>query len=373
MSAAAAELPADRVDWDAFLADLDALGRAIRADLSDADLRHFRRIARIGRAATAAGWATSWLGPNLVSAALLAQGRTTRWTTVAHHVSHGGYARLPGAAPAPRTFARGWRRLVDWLDVIDPDAWHHEHDVLHHTRLGETADPDLVEANLGWLRDAELPLPAKYAIVAALAAGWKWIYYAPNTLQELRAHETGQPRRSLRDPGTWDPRTEDGRHLWRRCLLPYAIVNFGLVPALFLPLGPLAVASSVSNSVLAEILTNLHTFAIITTNHAGDDLYAFEGPPSDRRAFLVRQILGSTNYACGDDLTDLLHGWLNYQIEHHVWPDLTLLQYRKVQPRLEALCARHGVPYVRESVWRRVRQTVDVMVGARAMRRDAPV
>ncbi len=355
---------------DAFFVELDQLEAEIRAELSSADLDHLKHIERIGRACTALGWATAWMGPNLFSALLIAQGRTTRWTTVAHHISHGGYSRVPDV-PTRYTrqgFARGSRRWLDWFDVIGPEGWHAEHNVLHHSRTSDEADPDLVEQNLDWLRKSDLPMPARYALVVLMASAWKWIYYAPNTTQEAFVAR-GASRVSLRDRDIWDPTRPMGRALWLRSLLPYAGMHFLLLPALFAPLGAVAVSSAAINSLLAEWITNLHTFAIITTNHCGDDVHAFDGPPTSRREYLLRQIMGSVNMSTGDDRTDLLHGWLNYQIEHHVWPDLTLLQYRSAQPRLKKLCERHGIPYVQESVFRRVKKTVDLMVGKADMQR----
>jgi hypothetical protein len=35
---------------------------------------------------------------------------------------------------------------------------------------------------------------------------------------------------------------------------------------------------------------------------------------------------------------------------------------------VKAVCAKHGVPYVQESVFRRVKKLVDVMVGKTSMR-----
>ncbi len=365
----------NRADFAEFFEELDALGKQIRADLSDDDLRHLKRIERLGRTATAAGWATSWMGPNLVSAGLLAAGRSVRWTCVAHHISHNGYSKVPDVPPryTRKGFAVGWRRFVDWFDVIEPGGWHAEHNRLHHSRLGENADPDLVERNLDWLRDSDMPLVAKYSLILAMASAWKWIYYAPNTLQEAFAAEARRSQQthervSPKDLRAWGPHHPAGRRLVGRSLLPYALWNFVVIPGAFLPLGPLASASAASNSLLAEWLTNLHTFLIITTNHAGDDMWAFEEQPSDINDFHLRQILGSVNYRTGGDLNDMMHGWLNYQIEHHVWPDLTMLQYRKVQPKLKALCERHGVPYVQESVWTRLRKTVDVMTGKADMK-----
>jgi fatty acid desaturase len=109
---------------------------------------------------------------------------------------------------------------------------------------------------------------------------------------------------------------------------------------------------------------------MIVPNHAGEDLCRFDGRLKNGKGeFYLRQILGSANYRCGGDGNDLLHGWLNYQIEHHVWPDLTLLQYQRAQPRLKALCARYGVPYAQESVFRRFRKMVAIALGARKMKR----
>lgn len=350
-------------DPAAFAADLDALRQQTRSALSPDDLAHRQRIQRWGRACTAVGYALAWVAPNPLSVALLSQGMFTRWAMIAHHTSHRGYDHVPGAAPAQtsRRFAKGWRRLVDWLDWIDPEAWHHEHDLLHHYRLGETADPDLVEHNLEWLRTAPWPRWAKLVVVGFFMLTWKWSYYAPNTLRALLKAD-----RSLLGMFTLPA-------FWRRCLLPNGLFRFGLVPLLFLPLGGWAVASVLVNTVLAELLTNVHSFVVIVTNHAGEDLYRFGTRMNDKAEFYRRQVVGSTNFATGCTLNDFLHGWLNYQIEHHLFPDLPMRQYALIQPKVKEICARHGVPYVQESVWVRLRKTVAVAIGDASMRRSDEV
>jgi fatty acid desaturase len=161
--------------------------------------------------------------------------------------------------------------------------------------------------------------------------------------------------------------------LWTRCMLPYAGVQFGLVPLLFLPLGPAAASNVLINSLLAEWFTNLHSFLIITTNHAGEDMYAFDEPVRQGKGeFYFRQVVGSTNFRTGGDLNDFLHGFLNYQIEHHVFPDMSMLQYQRLQPQVRALCEKYGVPYVQESVFTRLRKTLAVMLGDADMLREAP-
>ena len=136
-----------------------------------------------------------------------------------------------------------------------------------------------------------------------------------------------------------------------------------------MPLGPLAVGSAFVNSLGAEALTNLHTFLVVGPNHTGDDLYRFDSRPRSKAESAVRQVLGSANYATGGDLVDYAHLWLNYQIEHHLFPDLPMLRYREIKPRVEALCAKYGIPYVQESVFTRAKKMVAVAVGLASMKR----
>ena len=359
------------LDGEGFTRELDALRARVRAELGAEDLRHLRKIERWGRTCSALGWASSWVAPNPVSALLMAQGRTTRWAMVAHHVLHRGYDRVPGV-PKSRTsqgFARGWRRLLDWNDWIDPEAWVFEHNQQHHYRLGEDADPDVVEFNVDWLREADWPVPVKLLVVSFFAGTWKWSYYAPNTLRQLQGRQGKKP--PAREALGSLTAVLLSPSFFRRCVLPHAAMNFVLLPALFTPLGAWAVMSALSNSLLAELATNLHCFAIITTNHAGEDLYVFEGAPRDRGEFYFRQVVGSTNFRTGSDLNDFLHGWLNYQIEHHLFPDLPMRAYRRIQPEVRDICERYGVPYVQQSVWTRLKKTVAVMTGQASMRRAA--
>ena len=83
----------------------------------------------------------------------------------------------------------------------------------------------------------------------------------------------------------------------------------------------------------------------------------------------VRQVLGSVNYACGSELVDFAHLYLNYQIEHHLFPDIPMARYREIQPRVKALCAKHGIPYIQEGVFSRVKKMLSVAVGKTSMRR----
>ncbi|AEI66840.1 fatty acid desaturase family protein [Corallococcus macrosporus] len=363
-SPSAPDFDISSVDVEGFHRELKALREQLDASLGEADAAHLRKIERWGRAATMLGAATCWLAPNPLSAAALSVGRSTRWLLM-HHVGHRGYDRVPGL-PASRTgkgFAKGTRRYLDWLDWMLPEAWVFEHNVLHHSHTGEDADPDLLERNAeGTLRNPERPLALRYVQLALLALTWRASYYAPETLSSLR-------RKGRRKGG--DLTREELKELLLKCYLPYSAVQFGLFPALYLVLGPWASFSAFCNSVMADVFTSLHTFLVVGPNHTGEDLYRFDSKPESRGERYVQQVIGSANYRTGGDLNDFAHLWLNYQIEHHIWPDLPMLKYREVQPQVKALCEKYGIPYVQESVWTRAKKMVDVVVGKASMKKLA--
>ena len=45
-----------------------------------------------------------------------------------------------------------------------------------------------------------------------------------------------------------------------------------------------------------------------------------------------------------------------------------MLSYQKAAPEMRAICDKYGVPYVQQNVFRRLKKTADVMVGATSMR-----
>lgn len=375
----------EHLNYHALGAELHGLKRELDAHRSTADLVHLKKIERWGRLCSAVGYATAWLAPNPFSALLISQGNFTRWTMITHHVMHRGYDKTPGVPLryTSRHYARGWRRYLDWLDWIVPDAWDYEHNFFHHYYTGEVTDPDLVERNVDFFRASRLPVAIKAIVIAFFMCTWKLIYYAPNTIWILRRvrarkEEEKAVQGKLRSVIPDDhhpvrtlqlllPISADGREFWRRAVLPYGIIRFVLTPLLFLPLGAWAAFSVLVNVLLAEILTNIHSFVMIVPSHAARDLFRFMTPVSNRDEFYVRQIVGSSNYRCGGDLNDFLHGWLNYQIEHHLWPDLSMRQYQQVQPRVKAVCEKYGLPYVQESIFARFRKLWRILLGVDSM------
>ena len=358
----------DEIDYEAFTREIEDLRRDVSQSLCYQDFLHLIKIERIGKLGSLLGFATAWIIPNPISALLIAQGIFTRWLLM-HHISHGGYDRVPGVPPGytSKTFARGWRRFIDWFDWILPDAWACEHNFLHHYHTGEDKDPDLVERHAELLHNWRCPRTIKYLVLFLLGITWKFSYYAPNTLNAFESHKNRSQYHRQITPislsNFFDVRNWLVRKLWFSCYLPCFMFHFVVIPLLFLPLGKTAVLFVLINRVLAEFITNLHTYMIIAPNHTGSDLFRFDHHYKNKQEFYVNQVLGSVNYKTENDWIDYPQMWLNYQIEHHLIPNLPMTKYQEIQPKIQALCSKYNLPYLQESMFKRFRKFLQICLG----------
>ncbi|MEA3491419.1 MAG: fatty acid desaturase [Campylobacterota bacterium] len=369
------------VDQELLERDIDSIKETIGV-VTEEDYQHLLKLERWGRGSTLSGFLliiiinaldmTQYALPSLLfwmvgllAALLIGVGNVGRWANVAHPVLHGAYDKVPNIPEkyTKKGFASSTRRWIDWLDWIKPDAWVFEHNIMHHYHLGEDDDPDNVERNLKWLHDMKIPMFLKYVIVYGFATSWKISYYAPNTLRILENKE----RRSKKLPEIksfeFSPFKKNGLALWRDYLLPYGLFQFVILPFLFIPLGWGAVLNAFIILVVAELIANLHSFLVIVPNHTADDIYQFSTPHKTQGEYYLRQIMGSVNYNTGSDAIDFSHGFLNYQIEHHLFPNMPHSFYQKMQPIVKGICKKHNLEYRQESVFKRILMTVDLMVG----------
>ena len=379
-------------DLDAFTADMKNLGDELEKNQGPADVAHLNKMIMWANACGIVGMLTMGLGVNLLAVVGLSTFTFARWTMIAHHTCHGGYDKIhPDKNRWNRfKFAVGslWTRMCDWFDWMMPEAWNVEHNNRHHYCLSEIEDPDLVENNLKEIRDMNLPRFVKCMAVPVVASIWKWYYYAPNTYKELKLARWRKAGKKIPE-GVVTSDAVTVRSLlfqggtpfysfWEFFSIvmgPYLIIHFFLFPAPLLILGEYLgtghdmYISAVKNLFLAELLTNVHGFVAIVTNHAGEDMYRFrDGCRPYSGSFYLRQVLASVDFWTGSDINDFMHGYLNYQIEHHMWPSLSMLSYKRSQPLVKAICKKHSVPYVQENVFLRVKKTVDIMTGATSMR-----
>lgn len=361
--------------------DIDNIKKQIGA-VDENDFKHLLKLEKWGRFSTIIGFILIasvvvfhynfqtlsdilFYSIGFFGAFLISVGNVSRWANITHPILHGAYDKVPNI-PQRYTkdyYAAGSRRYIDWLDWLKPDAWAYEHNIMHHYHLGEEDDPDNVEKNLVWLHESKMPLFMKYLIVYIFAAIWKLAYYAPNTLRILENKERKSKKLPEIQHFERSPFTKNGLLLWKEYILPYGIFQFIFLPLLFFPLGINAVGMVFMFLVTAEILANLHSFMVIVPNHSAEDIYQFSTPHKTQGEYYLRQIMGSVNYNTGTDLIDFMHGFLNYQIEHHLFPNMPHSFYQKMQPLVKEICKKHNLEYRQDSVFKRALMTIDLMVG----------
>lgn len=372
--------PYEQIDKEELKHDIEAIKENI-GNPSEEDFQHLLKMERWGRAFTFSGYglivalvSLELVAPvssllfwsfAIVSAFLISTGNVARWANVTHPILHGAYDKVPNVPfhYTRKGFAKGSRRYVDWLDWIEPKAWSYEHNIMHHYHLGEKDDPDNVELNTQWITQSKMPMWVRYILIYSFAATWKFTYYAPNTLRVLANKKLKEEDKIEIEALDWNPKTPLGLELWMDNILPYFIIKFIVIPALFIPFGISAVFTALLVVVLAEVFTNLHSFLVIVPNHSAEDIYMFSEPSKGKGEFYLRQIMGSVNYNTGSDFIDFMHGWLNYQVEHHLFPNLPLSQYQKMQPIVKDICKKHKLEYRQESVFKRMKMTIELMVG----------
>ncbi|MBL4730976.1 MAG: fatty acid desaturase [Sulfurimonas sp.] len=370
------------VDQKQLQIDIDAIKKTIGATTEE-DFQHLLKLERWGKYATISGftfillviyleyssfalYGVAFWSIGIIGAGLIGVGNVSRWSNVTHPILHGAYDKIPNI-PHRYTkdgFAHANRRWLDWLDWIKPDAWAYEHNIMHHYHLGEADDPDNVERNLHWLHKAKIPTWLKYTIVYLFAFTWKFTYYAPNTLRILENRDRAKKKEEPTLKYRLNPFTKNGLELWKHYFLPYGLFQFVFLPFLVFPFGGLeAVLSAFIFLLIAEAFANIHSFSVIVPNHSAEDIYQFSTPHKTQGEYYLRQIMGSVNYNTVSDLIDFGHGFLNYQIEHHLFPNMPLSFYQKMQPIVKGICKKHNLQYRQESVFKRLLMSVDLMVG----------
>ncbi|MET9359672.1 acyl-CoA desaturase [Streptomyces sp. NPDC006632] len=118
-------------------------------------------------------------------------------------------------------------------------------------------------------------------------------------------------------------------------------------------------------ALVHHALFGLHLGMTFAPNHKGMEMPDPDDAEDSSWGHLRRQVLTSRNVR-GGPLTDWLLGGLNYQIEHHLFPNMPRPHLRLAQPMVRAHCAALGIAYAETSLTDSYRQALGHMheVGA---------
>ena len=209
------------------------------------------------------------------------------------------------------------------------DWWVGKHNRHHSNPNHEDLDPDISITALAFTADQA---SSRRGLVRVLARHQAWLFFPLLLLEAAHLH-LASAKAIIRGG--------HGRANLVEGLLLLAHVA-AYVTALLLVLSP---AQAVAFIVVQQGLFGLYLGCSFAPNHKGMPTLT----DADQLDFLRRQVLTSRNVA-GSRSVDFLLGGLNYQIEHHLFPNMPRPNLRRAQPLIRAFCQQHGLPYAEASL-----------------------
>src|SRR5512133_1490527 len=229
------------------------------------------------------------------------------------------------------------RRANNLVDLVQANLlvgisfgwWVAKHDRHHSSPNHADLDPDIdipaLAFTAGQARDKRG--------LARLIARSQAFFFFPLLLLEAAQLHVASAKAVVRDTGR--------ANAVEALLL---LVNVaGYLTALLLVLSPLQAAVFV---LVQQGLFGLYLGCSFAPNHKGMPILT----AAEELDFLRTQVLTSRNVA-GSRLVDFLLGGLNYQIEHHLFPNMPRPNLRRAQPLVRAFCSQHHIAYTEATLF----------------------
>jgi fatty acid desaturase len=208
------------------------------------------------------------------------------------------------------------------------DWWVAKHNRHHSNPNHEDLDPDISITALAFTVGQA---SSKHGLVRLVARYQGWLFFPLLLLEAAHLH------------------LASAKAIWRGRGRANALEGLLLVThttvylaALWLVLSPV---KGLVFLVVHQGLLGLYLGCSFAPNHKGMPTLT----EADQLDFVRRQVLTSRNVR-GSRLVDWLLGGLNYQIEHHLFPNMPRPSLRHAQPLVRAFCAQHDLAYVEASL-----------------------
>ncbi len=246
---------------------------------------------------------------------------------IGHNVMHGQWDWMND----PEIHSSTW----EWDNSCPSSGWKHSHNFVHHKYTNVLGmDNDVGYGILRVTRDKKwtpvtLTQPLQNVILASLFQ-WAVAFYDV----ELGRVAAGKKSWEQAKPQLIEVFQKSGRQVLK---------DYALFPLLAGPRwGEVAKANAAAN-----LIRNVWAYAVIFCGHFPDDAETFtkEQYNNENKAeWYLRQMLGSANFH-GGFILSVLSGNLNYQIEHHLYPDMPSNRLATIAEQVKQICRDYDLPY----------------------------
>jgi len=96
---------------------------------------------------------------------------------------------------------------------------------------------------------------------------------------------------------------------------------------------------------LAELILSYEVAFTIQATHQCEEKYAPGYFPESKGGWYLMQIETTRNFELGNKERTDYYGGLNYQIEHHLFPDIPYSRYPELSVEIKKLCSEMGIKY----------------------------
>ena len=268
-----------------------------------------------------------------------------------HNILHGQYDSLEEE--------KYWSTVWDFRGPVDETSWKRGHNGLHHTDTNVLgSDPDL---NHGILRvDHGIPWDKFHLIQVPLYL----FFMYPKFLEKFNSQMMGTVefyRNKLLKEGNkgYALTHAESRELTKKELLKANIKSEKIIRSWKKENIDNVAKNSKSATwkvklglKLAEIITNYQIAMTIQPTHQAEEKYPEGYTPESRGEWYFMQMETTRNYELDNQERLDYYGGLNYQIEHHLFPDIPHWRYMHIAKEIKQICKELGIQY-REDASRR--------------------
>lgn len=270
-----------------------------------------------------------WIPPVwLLGTGLLGISKIVENMELGHNVMHGQFDWLNEPSLNGNTY--------DWDTIASGDDWRETHNYVHHTYTNIVGKDHDVGYGILRVSDQQKWEPRhlfNIPLALQLMFFFEWYVGVQNLhLEDALVYKTKSWKQ------VWEDAAKVRKKATRQVLKDY--VFFPVIS------GPMFLPVFVGN-VVANIIRNLWSSAVIFNGHFTEDAETFEPDNTDtetKAEWYLRQIRGSSNFS-GTEWLHFMSGNLSHQIEHHLFPDMPANRYKEVAPKIKALCAEYGINY----------------------------
>lgn len=332
-----------------------------RNDLGEKDVRYIKKIRRNSRIFEVIGRTLVHFLPGplaLIGVPFLFLHRNLEAIEIGHNVLHGQYDCFD---EIPQFHAKNFR----WKAPVDETSWRQEHNAVHHVHTNVyEKDPDL---NHGFLRvNSQVPHTKLHYFQVPI---YLFLFY-PIMLYNFNAQNLGKvdkfrarffPQGNkgyavLDDDLRLSEKETAKRHnraVWRIWAKEYVFF-----PVLALVNGTGFIKVFLAN-LLADVMNSYWIALTIQATHFTEPLQP-EDAIKNKGKWYISQLDSSVNFK-GNRWQSILWGHLNYQVEHHLFPDIPAHRYPDMALEVQEVCKKYNLPYKCNDSWR---QAIKNFIGA---------